>query len=366
IAIVDKSFFEKGNHPARQLLNELSSAGLGWSSAAELKRDAMYNKVESIVRRILNSSGQDLKLFNNLLTDLRAWVKTDLKQRNRVVQHLKETEQGKAKTTAAKEIVQKLINQKACGLRLPPAIGRFISDTWSKVLVYLCVKNGTKSPEWQRSVQVLDNLLWCLQPLASLDDLTKRDGIMLELITQLCEGMDTINTPEAARREQIESIEFQLREISQHDREFLQGDVPEDDVFAEDFEELHKVVLTEFVPSREAVGSEAVGSAAPEPKFLNQIKGLVEGSWVELMQEDGTRSRCRLAAVVQPGNRYVFVNRRGMKVAQKSARELAVELKQKSLTILDESQVFDRALQAVIGNLRQMRSPTDGESGKDL
>ena len=52
--------------------------------------------------------------------------------------------------------------------------------------------------------------------------------------------------------------------------------------------------------------------------------------------------------------RYVFVNRRGMKVAERSRRGLAVELKRKSLTILAESQVFDRALQAVIGNLRQM------------
>jgi hypothetical protein len=38
---------------------------------------------------------------------------------------------------------------------------------------------------------------------------------------------------------------------------------------------------------------------------------------------------------------------------------LAVELKRKSITILDESQVFDRALEAVIGNLRQLhRQPT--------
>ncbi len=34
---------------------------------------------------------------------------------------------------------------------------------------------------------------------------------------------------------------------------------------------------------------------------------------------------------------------------------LAVELKKKTITVLEESQVFDRALQAVIGNLRQMQ-----------
>jgi hypothetical protein len=54
LAIIDKSFFERSSHPARELLNELSSAGIGWSSAAELKRDAVYDKIESVVVRVLN------------------------------------------------------------------------------------------------------------------------------------------------------------------------------------------------------------------------------------------------------------------------------------------------------------------------
>ncbi|MFB3103776.1 MAG: DUF1631 family protein [Pseudomonadales bacterium] len=52
----------------------------------------------------------------------------------------------------------------------------------------------------------------------------------------------------------------------------------------------------------------------------------------------------------------MFVNRRGMKVAENSLLGLAADLDAGTLTILAESQVFDRALQAVIGNLRQMHS----------
>jgi hypothetical protein len=171
-----------------------------------------------------------------------------------------------------------------------------------------------------------------------------------ELIAQLHSGMDTINLAEATRNEQIQCLEFQLHEISRHDRAYLEEDAPQDDVFA-NFKELDEIVLVESVGSREDSGSESI-----DPKFLNQIKGLQEGTWVEMIQEDGTRLRCRLAAVVQPGNGYVFVNRRGMKVAQKSRKGLALDLERKLLDILDESEVFDRALQAVIGTLRKMRS----------
>ena len=74
------------------------------------------------------------------------------------------------------------------------------------------------------------------------------------------------------------------------------------------------------------------------------------------MQENNEKLRCKLATIVEPGSRHIFVNRRGMKVAEKTRMGLAVELKRGSLTILAESQVFDRALQAVIGNLRKMHS----------
>jgi hypothetical protein len=93
--------------------------------------------------------------------------------------------------------------------------------------------------------------------------------------------------------------------------------------------------------------------------MVREINRLTEGVWVEMTHDDGQKMRCKLAAIVQPGSKYIFVNRRGMKVAERSRMALAIELKRKSITILDESQVFDRALEAVIGNLRQLhRQPT--------
>jgi hypothetical protein len=102
-----------------------------------------------------------------------------------------------------------------------------------------------------------------------------------------------------------------------------------------------------------------VETVEPEPEMVREINRLTEGVWVEVTHEDGEKMRCKLAAIVQPGGKYIFVNRRGMKVAERNRMALAVELKRKTITILDESQVFDRALEAVIGNLRQLhRQPT--------
>jgi hypothetical protein len=357
LAVLDKSFFEKTSHPARLLLNELSSAGIGWSSAAELKRDAVYDKIESIVLRVMNGFQDNPDVFQELVDELRGFISKDQHKRDQVEARVTATETGKAKTHEAKQTVQQLINRKASGMRLPPDIGRFISDTWAKVLVYAAVSDGEQSPLWQKCVQTLDDLLWCLQPLDSLDDIEKRTAMFEDLLQHLSEGMSAIKMPSEQSAERHDRIYAHLHEISSHDRSFLEDDEPPE--IEQKLEVMEEIVLT--APEEEL---DPVDTVPPEPQYLEQISRLNVGVWVELTQEDGERLRCKLATIVEPGPRYIFVNRRGMKVLEKSRMGLAVDLKRKALTVLQESQVFDRALQAVIGNLREMHRDPSPRAGK--
>ncbi|MEJ2087130.1 MAG: DUF1631 domain-containing protein [Gammaproteobacteria bacterium] len=351
LAVMDRSFFDKPNHPARQLLNELSSAGIGWSSAKELKRDAMYNMVESVVLRVMNGFKDDPTIFEDVLLELRGFVKSDTRKREQAEQRVKDNEKGRARTVSAKQVVQKLINQKASGMRLPVEVGRFLSDTWSKVLVLTCVRDSDRSPAWHEQTETLDDLLWCLQPLGDLADIERRERKVPGLLRSLSVGMGEIQLTESEIDRHLKEIETHLTAINSNDRAYLEEDEapPMDDTF----EVMEEIVLT--LPGEQP---DAAVNVEVEPEYIEQIGKLREGSWVELTQATGETLRCKLSTIIEPGGRYIFVNRRGMKVAERSRRGLAVELKRNSLTILEESQVFDRALQAVIGNLRQMqRSP---------
>jgi hypothetical protein len=351
VAVLDKSFFSKSSHPARQLLNELSSAGIGWSSSAELKRDALYNKIESVVLRVLNNFAEDPSVFEKLVAELRQFVRRDQRRAQIVEQRVKESEAGRVKTISAKQTVERLVNQKASGLRLPEEVGRFISDTFSRVLVLLCVRNGTESQEWADTMTAFDDLLWSVQPLDNMDDVQRREQILPGLQAQLAEGMRLLNLAESDIESQLDVVARCLKMINDNDRAFLEDD------------QLEPVDLPELPLMDEIVLSSpddriVLADPDPAPDMVREINRLTEGVWVEMTNDANERIRCKLATIVQPGNRYIFVNRRGMKVAERNRMALAVELKEKTLTVLDESQVFDRALEAVIGNLRQMhRSP---------
>lgn len=369
VAIMDQTFFAKPSHPARQLLNELAAAGIGWSSASELKRDETYNKIESIVLRVMNGFTEDLTLFSNLIAELRHFVKKEKKKRNQVEQRVKETEAGKAKTREAKKTVQTLINQKACGLRLPAISGRFVSDSWSKVLVYLFVTRGTDSEDWVESIETLDDLLWATQPLTNDDDVAAREAMLPGLLTKLESGITLANLPEA--QEQLNALRSTVEEIHATDLDYLDSAAQELSADAAHFDAQADGPASDSATTTKANALELPeqpelilvqeADAPPEelenladPQFVEQIITLSEGQWVELRDNGGALIRCKLATIVQPGNRYVFVNRKGMKVCERSRNALALALEAEQMNLLDESEMFDRALESVIGNLQRM------------
>lgn len=345
LAILDKSFFSRPSHPARRLLNELSSAGIGWSSSSERKRDSLYNKIESVVAGVLEEFQTNPEIFARLLEDLTSFVRNEKRRTETVEQRVRETEQGKAITYDAKRRAQNVINAKAAGLRLHPVMSRFISEVWSKVLVYACIKHGAVSEDWTSCVENLDRLLWAIQPLNDLKDVEQRDRMSGELIQALRSGMMMINLPAEEVAEQLRAVEHHLTEISAHDRAYL-VDADSKTRIEESLEVIPEVILAP--DSEDPIGT-------PDPAMENLLSRLAEGMWVELPGTNGERMRCKLATILNDGKRFVFVNRKGMKVAERSRADLGNELKSGSTCVLDDSQIFDKALQAVIGNLRHMR-----------
>lgn len=90
-------------------------------------------------------------------------------------------------------------------------------------------------------------------------------------------------------------------------------------------------------------------------EHLALVDNLGVGSWVELIAEDGAKQRCKLAAFIRVSGQFIFVNRAGAKVAAFGRLELAQTFARGAARLMDNAQPFDRALQAIIGNLRELR-----------
>ena len=87
--------------------------------------------------------------------------------------------------------------------------------------------------------------------------------------------------------------------------------------------------------------------------FLAQIEALSVGIWVEFVGQDDHNTRCKLAAKITAIDKFIFVNREGIKVVEKTTIGLAKELKEGTVRIISDGLLFSRALESVIGTLRE-------------
>ena len=87
-------------------------------------------------------------------------------------------------------------------------------------------------------------------------------------------------------------------------------------------------------------------------EYVAQIDAIEIGNWVEFNLVNGASFRCKLSAIIEEADCFVFVNRMGLKVIEKTRTDLAHEMRRGRLTVLEQGALIDRALDAVVGSLR--------------
>lgn len=350
-ALLDRTFLNRGSHPARRLLNELASASVGLADAGS-NRDQLYLKMTEVVERITAEFDTDVTLFQQLLDDFVLFMREE-RRRSELAEHrLRTAEDGRARMELARTAAQQVINELLCANRLPERVTSMLRDGWSHYLAILYLKEGETSEAWRQGVETARDLVWSVQ-LQRDAERARLLPLLPDLLRKLRDGLGQIAFDPCQTNEFFAELEMMHLRICQS-RAAEPAAASGTAALAQPVQKPTPPVATvELMP--EAV--ETVEMAAEEQipyqdaDLEIQLARLTIGSWVEFVTEQG-KLRCKLVAFIKAADKYIFVNRAGVKVAQKQRSEMLAALAAGGLLILDDAQLFDRALTAVIGNLR--------------
>ncbi|MDG6399681.1 DUF1631 domain-containing protein [Pseudomonas quasicaspiana] len=361
VAVIDKSFFSRGSHPARRLLNEIASAALGWGGRDDYQRDSLYVRVEQIVQRLLNDFVDDPAIFSELLVDFLAFTSDERRRSELLEQRTRDAEEGRARAELARQRVQQELNQRLLGKVLPEVVVRLLQEAWSKVLLLTCLKHGDDSPEWEAGLAAMDDLVWSVELHEEPEARQRLLDLVPGLLKALREGLTSAAFDPFATSEFFSQLEVLHVQAFQHFSR-AQDDAANGSSASAEAEESHGPAMIQVVEEivliapGEQVFNEPVSSRLPEDDAgLAQVDKLRLGGWVEIQEDEEHKLRCKLAAIVEPSGRYVFVNRTGMKVLEKTRIGLAMEFRRGTIRMLDDALLFDRALESVMGNLRKLK-----------
>jgi len=348
VAVLDKSFFSRGSHPARRLLNEIGSAAMGWGNRDDYQRDSLYQRVEQIVQRLLNDFVDDPALFSELLVDFLAYSNDERRRSELLEQRTRDAEEGRARADLARRRVEQELDKRLLGKALPQVVVRLLQEAWSRVLLLVCLKHGDDSPEWQAGLETMDDLIWSVEPHQDPQERMRLLELVPGLLKALRDGLtssafDPFATSEFFSQLQALHVQALQRELQAAAGDEVEAEAPLVTVVKP--LTLEKVVDT-------APAEAHVRLAADDPGLL-KVDQLRTGSWVEFQEDAEHTLRCKLAAIIESTGKFIFVNRTGMKVLEKTRTGLAAEFRQGTVRILDDALLFDRALDSVVNNLRK-------------
>lgn len=350
-AFIDPDFFESPDHPARLLLNSLAEAGIRWVSNDGTAQYDIYPRVRNVVQRILDDFDSDIRIYAELLLDFSSYTKKIARRQELLERRATEKVQGEERLREVKIKVNKAVNQRISGVELPSAVLLLLLQPWSDYLVFVLLRHGDESAEWDQALATIDDVVWSVQPKGKPEERTRQ----LELHDSLCDrlqaGFDTI----AYEQDKIDKLCDALAALQ---KMALQSKPVELAPQAT----RNKL---EIIAAKKA-GATAVDESISEEeqRMVNSLKMIEFGTWFEF----GAGRRLKVAWYNSTVLQYMLVDQMGKKVAMKSGLELAREMLSGEARVISGSTkpFFERALENIFHSLNAQAESIKPDPNKEL
>lgn len=350
VALRDRSFLTNEEHPARKLINVITQAGLSFDESKPLERDPLYRKIADGVQTINRLYKADASVFEEFLQELEAHIHKEKRKSDLVEKRTTQAEEGKSKIRQARASAQNALYNKLKSAQLPEEVSNFLTNTWLQVLVITHLKHGFDSDEWVEAESLVSDITWLCQPHTDERSLARKKRLQPEVLQRIENGLEAaIDNPET-RTSKVTAIEEILASLSDPEAPHFEYSTLSDD---------QKATLGKSEPEQKpweemtALERQQTRYEQLSNKYYLDAKDIPEGSWLSYIDEKSNKQlRCKLSSKIDADS-YIFVNRLGFKILEKSRRQLAYDMQFKKASVLDTRPLFERLMEKVVSHLKQ-------------
>ena len=339
VALGDKSFFTRNDHPARELLNTIAETGTRWFDDGDDSDPDLTRKMQVVVDHVTSDFDGDLSVFEKLLGDLTTHMQL-LARRAEVVErrHI-DAARGRDRLEVARENARTAIIRILQATQPAPRVRALLEQAWTDALALSALREGPDGSEFKRRLDVAESLAQRgPTPLgASADD---------EVVQQELEsGLRQVGLHDEDVRGLIDNLHAQAPSGPAADRLRRIDDALKD----------KPRLGGESVSTASAKADESIPLTALEADCLAQLKRTPFGTWFEFVKnQQGETVRRKLAWFSPLTGHCLFVNQRGARTDDFTLELLAREMArgQARIADLEQPSMMDRAWKAIVDLLR--------------
>jgi len=355
MAVADRTFFEKREHPARRLLDTVTATANDWLDGSDDESNRpLASKLEQLVSRA-NQEPPSAGLYTTLLADIEHHLALLTRKAQAAERRHVEAAQGRERLDQARQRASELMAERFA--QSPPRglLRALLDRAWSDVLALTLLRHGEESDAFGAQLAITDQLLGRL-PVGDRAKLQRnvesglqQIGMHAEEAVQVAQRLLGAGTPDPTV-ELPSATDLALR-LKQHQR---LGE--------------HQATQSEPTTSHSAQASgqpaqspARAQSQAPEPsprerRIEQHLRELPFGSWFEFIDPaSGQITRRKLAWYSPMSGRCLLVSRRGQRGEEVTLSQLAHEVASGRVSEVVEQResLLDRAWRSLTGSLRQ-------------
>jgi len=395
VAVLDQAFLVDDQHVARKLLDLMLDAGRNWVDEKQLQQGAYY-PMERQVERIIHEFREDIGLFSEIMQDFQNDVDVLEQKALAAEERAREAERGRDRLEAARRQAKSVIVAHIGKRKLPVAMKRFLFQIWMYRMTLMLVRNpnAEQTDAWERTIMIIDTLLWSLGAPKDPVKRKKLREIFPALKRRIEKGLASVSdyyepeaqalfdlllsfqqekaTPKAEVRPQAVS---EQKLVADQDASTEEVAVSQEVVADQPVTEILEQSQAESIADTSAVSLEQhqeediidMASDVDEEPLTPQeevmalrLRNTEFGTWFQLdKNETGKSMKAKLSWFSPLSKRYMFVDRNGVQVAVKPLKTLAREMSDQSAKIIDTPGVsfFNLAMQSIKEMLERATGP---------
>ena len=332
VALQDRGFFVRSQHPARQLLNAVAEAGATWLADDEADpqlNDQLRHAVDHVVEHYQGDAAVFEAANHRLQDHLQAMArKAEVTERRHV-----EAARGKEKLELAKHRAAQVIEEAVHDHKLPKFLRSLLTQAWSDVLTLSLLRHGEDSDDWRRH-------------LAATHEIVAANGPQARAIDQALPGQI---------EHALSLVGYHADDASEIARRLTAGPNADEDPAS-------RTELAMKLKARARLGEDNAPARAPatprsaeEQAAYERLRLLPFGTWFEFVtNQQGDFVRRRLSWFSPVTDNSLFVNQRGQRVGEHSLDSLArmVAAGQARIVPAERGRLVDRAWHAALNALK--------------
>ncbi|OLP07678.1 hypothetical protein BLL52_0774 [Rhodoferax antarcticus ANT.BR] len=361
IALADPDFFNKLDHPARQLIDHMGSCVLGFDSSG-ISTEALEAEIKRVVQVVEQYPETGDRVYKRVYEEFQQFLKKHLAKKPSAQKVMGVAEQLEQKETLAIQYTIELRDQLK-DMPVREEIRSFLFKVWAEVLAVSTVRQGKQHEETLMLKKTATDLIWAASAKPNRADRSKVIAGLSGLLLNLRDGMNRLGIVRSAQEahikvisdtladafmakteaiadEQIQAMALRLAELDDYISDDGGEELPLD---TENIEELLGVETTDLDVINE-------GGGQASAVMLEWARDLALGSWFALNYKTNI-AQVQFVWRSPLGHLHLFANNLGHSYLFQTPR-LAAYLQVALLDPQEDEPLTARATRSALGEIQ--------------